>query len=65
MTLTLRFEAKNEEREARSEKSDGAMEAAVYVMMTSPGEREGTAGGSNMDLSRLEARAEMRTWKSP
>ena len=65
MTLTSCFEARNEEREARSKKSDGAMDAAVYVMMMSSSEWEGTADGCNIDLSRLEARAETRMWKPP
>ena len=46
MTLTSCFEARNEEREARSKKSDGAMDAAVYVMMMSSSEWEGTAEGT-------------------
>ena len=61
MTLTAPLKARNGEREARSEKNNGAMEAAVYVMMMTSGEWKGTAGGFYVDLSHLEARAATRT----
>ena len=47
MMLTARLKARNEERDVRSEKNDGAMEAAVHVMMMTTGEWKVTAGGSN------------------
>ena len=54
MMLTARLKARNEEREARSEKNDGAMEAIVHVMLMTTGEWKGTAGGSNVDFHSLK-----------